>query len=289
MKNDRDKMDLEAVNRETQVVKEVVRYFSSPKFERFFKKKEYPIQMGSKNCRADVVLIDRYEVDRDKSLAAIIECKKMGHQGRGLDQLKSYLSAATNMPLGVFANSTDPADWKFYENLGQNRFREITRSKFEWRVLRKGRIKAFLRRMFPWRSASQNGFHTSSVSLPQPEPSPSSGNPPQPGVHIFHQEGSQTMQDENLNGHEPYYSEKNGFYWATNHRGVAECVPPHIKQIISNGEREEINQLRETRSGLEEQKRDCEREIKQKIQKLGEKNKSWQGSKSNYKHQRKPN
>ena len=36
----------------------------------------------------------------------------------------------------------------------------------------------------------------------------------------------------------PYYSESNGFYWAANHQGMAECVPQHVRHIISNEELE---------------------------------------------------
>ena len=48
--------------------------------------------------------------------------------------LKSYLSA-TDTQFGIFANSIDPVDWKFYENLRQNQFKEITRDQFEARVV----------------------------------------------------------------------------------------------------------------------------------------------------------
>ena len=111
------------------VVEEVVRYFSDPRFQKFSIKKEYPIQMGSDNRRADVVLVD--SADR---LVAVAECKRVGEEGQGLDQLKSYLSA-TDTRFGIFANSTNPADWDFYENLGRNQVRSMTRSEFEERVV----------------------------------------------------------------------------------------------------------------------------------------------------------
>ena len=111
------------------VVEEVVRYFSDPKFQKFSIEKEYPIQMGSANRRADVVL-----VDSASRLVAIAECKQVGGEGHGLDQLKSYLSA-TDTRFGIFANSTHPAAWDFYENLGRNQVRSMTRSEFEERVV----------------------------------------------------------------------------------------------------------------------------------------------------------
>ena len=111
------------------VVEEVVRYFSDPRFQKFSIQKEYPIQMGSDNRRADVVLMDG--ADR---LVAVAECKRVGVEGQGLDQLKSYLSA-TDTRFGIFANSTNPAAWDFYENLGRNQVRPMTRSEFEERVV----------------------------------------------------------------------------------------------------------------------------------------------------------
>ena len=112
------------------VVAAVEDYFSQPKFQKFSTKQEYPIQMGADNRRADVVLINN-----TGNLAAITECKRDGVEGSGIDQLKSYLSA-TDTPLGIFANSTELDSWNFYENLRQNRFREMTRSEFEERVFK---------------------------------------------------------------------------------------------------------------------------------------------------------
>ena len=110
------------------VVAAVERYFSQPKFQKFFAKKEHIVQMGADNRRADVVLVDNRGY-----LAAITECKRSGVEGNGIDQLKSYLSA-TATPHGIFANSTEPDSWNFYENLGRNRFREMVRSEFEEKV-----------------------------------------------------------------------------------------------------------------------------------------------------------
>ena len=135
------------------VVEEVVRYFSNPKFQKFSIKKEYQIQMGSDNRRADVVLLNSA-----KHPVAIAECKRVGVEGTGLDQLKSYLSA-TDTRFGLFANSTNPADWDFYENLGRNQVRSITRSEFEKRVKKENnvmqRMLDSLSRMFHRRSSDQ--------------------------------------------------------------------------------------------------------------------------------------
>ena len=113
------------------VVAEVEQYFSQPKFQKFSTKQEYQIKMGSDKRRADVVLINN-----KGNLAAIAECKRQGVEANGIDQLKSYLSA-TDTPLGIFANTTEPDSWNFYENLGKNRFREISaRAEFEKRVVK---------------------------------------------------------------------------------------------------------------------------------------------------------
>ena len=120
------------------VVEAVERYFSQSKFRKFAIMKEYAIQMGSDNRRTDVVL-----VNSEGNLAAIAECKKIGVEGKGIDQLKSYLSA-TDTPLGIFANSPEPDSWNFHENLGKNRFREITtRSEFEKRVVNYPSLKTW--------------------------------------------------------------------------------------------------------------------------------------------------
>ena len=86
--------------------------------------------------------------------------------------------------------------------------------------------------------------------------------------------------DPSLNG-KPYYSEASGFYWAANHHGIPECVPQHVKRIISNEELQvqshreqlqaEIDDLLNEKSGLEAQKREYEREIEEKSQNLARK------------------
>ena len=113
------------------VVAAVEQYFSQPKFREFSVKKEDQIQFGSRLGFADVVLIDS-----KGNRTTIVECKRDGVKGDGVAQLKSYL-CATDTPFGLFANSKEPESWKFYENLGRNRFRDnITCSEFEKRVVK---------------------------------------------------------------------------------------------------------------------------------------------------------
>jgi len=109
------------------VVGAVERYFNAPRFndQEFSTQREYEIQMGSVKRRADVVL-----VDSDGNLAVIAECKPGGHEGDGINQLKSYL-CATDTRFGIFANSTNPTNWQFFENRRRNQFDKIACSKFE--------------------------------------------------------------------------------------------------------------------------------------------------------------
>ncbi len=261
---------------EDVVVQEVVRYFSTPRFERFSKAEEYSIQMGSDSRRADVVLIDK-----DGTLAAIIECKRSGYEGSGPDQLKSCLSA-TDTPLGVFANETDPAAWKFYENRGQNQFNEIDRSRFEARILKRDIIKTvsnFVRSLF---QRQRDG------PPPTPPPDPIDSPIIRPdSPHIIHIRGDRSLQNNNNTDldlsldSKPYYSEASGFHWAANHHGMAECVPQHVKRIISDEElraqsnreqlQAEIDKQVDEKNGLEAQKREYEREIGQRSQELARK------------------
>ena len=112
------------------VVGAVLRYFDTPRFEGFFIKREYEIQIGSSPCRADVVLCDS-----EGQPAAIAECKRIGYIGeRGTAQLGDYLRHG-HVQLGLFAAHTDPSEWTFWK-LG-NEITEITRSQFEAGVLGK--------------------------------------------------------------------------------------------------------------------------------------------------------
>lgn len=274
------------------VVAAVEHYFSQPQFQKFSTKQEYQIRMGSDKRRADVVL-----TNSKGDLAAIAECKRPGVDGNGIDQLKSYLSA-TDTSLGVFANSTEPDSWNFYENLGRNRFREITtRSEFEKRVVKDGynfvtRTLDFFREFLrpkPNNIKVDDRKPTSrDIEAESAEPSPPVISSKRyidsiiPKDKPLQNEHSGNMMESSLNGN-PYYSEENGFYWAANHQGIAECVPQHIKRIIHNEELEiastrdeleqEINYLREEAAALEEQKRTCEEEIGVRFQVLAEKKK----------------
>lgn len=271
------------------VVEAVQQYFLQPKFQKFSTKKEDRIRFGSRLGFADVVLIGN-----KGNRSVIVECKRPGVEREGPDQLKSYL-CATDTPFGLFANSTEPNDWKFYENLGRNQFGDLTRSEFESRVVKNkkkliNRVSNFFRR-FP-RSKPDESEKIKSYEEPakiEINGEPDASNPVvtfrKPHIIIkdrpLQNEYRDNTVDVNLNGSEPYYNEQNGFYWAANHQGIAECVPQHIKRIIHNEELEiaftrdeleqEINYLREGTTELEEQKREYEQEIAQQTQELAKK------------------
>lgn len=101
---------------ETPIVEAVVNYFSKPQFQEFFIETEREIQMGTYNRRSDIVLLDK-----STGFVAIAECKQTGVVTYGREQLESYL-CATDTQFGVFANSTNPDEWEFYENLRRNKF-----------------------------------------------------------------------------------------------------------------------------------------------------------------------
>ena len=114
---------------EAPIVEAVVNYFSKPQFRDFFIETEHEIQMGTDNRRPDIVLLDKSE-----GFVAIAECKQTGVVTYGREQLKSYL-CATDTQFGVFANSTNPNEWEFYENLRRNQFTHpLERFDFERKI-----------------------------------------------------------------------------------------------------------------------------------------------------------
>ena len=272
------------------VVAAVEEYFSQSKFQKFSIKKEDRIQFGSRSGFADIVLIDS-----KNNRAVIVECKRDGVEGDGIEQLKSYLSA-TDTPLGIFANSIKPDSWNFYENLGKNQFREIsTRSEFEKRVVK--RVNNFLTRVsdfFTRFSRPKRNESEPIKSIPRPVPiEPSEEyieSSPVPSLEpdVDYMIGDESLQNKyrentiepSLNG-KPYYSEDNGFSCAAALRGMPAALPEHIGIIIRNEHLEietsreqiqsQINQLDEEKNNLELQKHDHEQQIRTITQELGEK------------------
>ena len=115
---------------ETEVANAVCDYLNELGVQGFYPVTESQIQFGTRNGIADVTL-----TDANGSFAVIAECKGAGYVGHGIEQLKSYLSA-TDTRFGVFANRTDPSQWKFYENRRRNCVPEIGRSEFKLGVVK---------------------------------------------------------------------------------------------------------------------------------------------------------
>ncbi len=115
----------ESPDRENRVAQAVYAYLDALGGSGFSPEKEWQIQMGASNRKADVVL-----VNGDGNCAAIAECKGAGYVGQGIEQLNAYLSAS-DTPFGIFANRVNPKQWKFYKNQGQNQFESITPDLFK--------------------------------------------------------------------------------------------------------------------------------------------------------------
>ena len=114
------------------VVGAVLRYLKTSGLEAFSTSREYRIQMGSNNRRADVVLCR----EGNSTPTVIAECKHIGYadSGKARSQLQSYLTA-TGAPFGILAADTDPYKWEFLKNRqGDNDSDEIERSQFEKEV-----------------------------------------------------------------------------------------------------------------------------------------------------------
>ena len=113
---------------EARVVTAVVGYFKTPAYQRFSIELEREIRIGSRDGRADVVLLTA-----EGKLAAIAECK-VAYEQSGDEQLKSYLSA-TDTRFGILADSEHAENWQFYENIGRSEFKRINLSQFEKGIL----------------------------------------------------------------------------------------------------------------------------------------------------------
>ena len=257
---------------EDLVKQKVYEHFTEPRYNRYTVKREHPISFGSKTGVADVVLLDS-----KKQLAAIVECKGIGYENGGIDQLKSYLSAS-DAPLGVFANSLDPDGWVCYENLKRGQFREISQSRFETRILRMGPIQALgnlLRRIFR-RRPPDNAVDSNPPETSPFEHAPYISDDTTGGFSLVPNEnripGSERVEPS-LDGN-PYYSEPNGFNRAAYHLGTAACIPTHIDFIIHEEElthasvpdavRTEISDRQDTIAKLESEKRLIEEERERK-------------------------
>ena len=106
-----------------EAVEEYLSQYPGCKVER-----QHEITIGSYKPKPDIVLLDVKD-----NIIVIVECKREGIVYNGIKQLESYLSASDTQ-FGIFANSIEPDNWKFYENLRKHRFKEISRSQFETEI-----------------------------------------------------------------------------------------------------------------------------------------------------------
>ena len=121
---------------EESVENSVFDYFSN--FQGLSAKRQHELIVGRYKPRPDVVLLDA-----DQYPIAVAECKRGGTLDNGIEQLKSYLTIG-EIQFGIFANSTEPDDWVFYENLRGQRFKEkIPRSQFETEIVKVQHIESF--------------------------------------------------------------------------------------------------------------------------------------------------
>ncbi len=126
-----------AAHPEEKVEDAVYEYFSKLSKFSVVRQPDYEITLGSKKMIPDVVLLDTKE-----NIIAIAECKREYTIFDGIEQLKSYLSASDTQ-FGIFANSIEPENWIFYENLRGHRFEEnIPRSRFENEIVANRHIKS---------------------------------------------------------------------------------------------------------------------------------------------------
>ncbi len=75
--------------------------------------KEFPITMGSKPKRADIVIFRSGSAHRQENILIIVECKRADkkNNANGKEQLLSYMSACINARFGVLAG----ANWQVWE------------------------------------------------------------------------------------------------------------------------------------------------------------------------------
>ena len=81
-------------------------------------RKEYEIQIGCRRCRADLVMLI------NDAPIVIVECKRSGIIGEGIEQLEGYI-CASGARLGIFANNPNPNNWIYLEKCGINQFIKI--------------------------------------------------------------------------------------------------------------------------------------------------------------------
>ena len=168
------------------MVNQAVKTYFTDRFPQFSVSQECPVQFGTKNGIADVVLHQPVKTEKGY-FVAIAECKIYPipiSPDKAKAQLKSYMNA-THTQFGVLAVGTDPRNWEFCENKFNNWFVSIDRETFEkginnWKPINLKRVQKAMRRWKQIAAAFALAFLISlgSVFLVWRKP------PPEPVVYI---------------------------------------------------------------------------------------------------------
>lgn len=109
-----------------EIAKSLVREYRYPKSHIAV---EFPIQMGTRKPRADLVIFLPDKPHAQEHARIIVECKaptiKMGDKDNGVGQLKSYLDACPNAIFGMWINGVERVCYRRVEKDGKRFWEEV--------------------------------------------------------------------------------------------------------------------------------------------------------------------
>ncbi|MDZ4821219.1 MAG: N-6 DNA methylase [Planctomycetota bacterium] len=109
-----------------EIAKSLVREYRYPKAHIAV---EFPIQMGTRKPRADLVIFTAEKPHVQEHARIIVECKaptiKMGDKDNGVGQLKSYLDACPNAIFGMWINGVERVCYRRVEKAGKRFWEEV--------------------------------------------------------------------------------------------------------------------------------------------------------------------
>jgi len=109
-----------------EIAKSLVREYRYPKSHIAV---EFPIQMGTRKPRADLVIFTPEQPHVQEHARIIVECKaptiKMGDKDNGVGQLKSYLDACPNAIFGMWINGVERVCYRRVEKAGKRFWEEV--------------------------------------------------------------------------------------------------------------------------------------------------------------------
>ncbi len=109
-----------------EIAKSLVREYRYPKADIAV---EFPIQMGTRKPRADLVIFASGKPHTQEHAHIIVECKapttKMGDKENGVGQLKSYLDACPNAVFGMWINGVERVCYRRVEKGGQRFWEDV--------------------------------------------------------------------------------------------------------------------------------------------------------------------